>query len=77
MPIENLFKDCEEIAKKYEKHLIDVVIVYSHIELEYKAQMIDLNYDEILQKTEQFYKNSYVPKGIFLNPGRTKSRFSE
>ena len=56
MTIDNFFKDCESLAEKYEKHLLDVIIEYTRIELDFRKQMIDLSHEDILRLTGQHYQ---------------------
>ena len=62
MTLDYLFQDCEVIADKYEQHLIDVVIEYARIELDYKKQLTSLKHEVILELTDIYFKNKYTFK---------------
>jgi hypothetical protein len=55
--IEDIFKDCESIADKYETKLIDVVLRYAQIERKYQNR--DIDHKKLLEKTEEHFKVRY------------------
>ena len=57
--INDIFKDCEAIADKYEKKLIDVVIRYTEIEMKYKSKKECFNHNTIVIETNNHFKKMY------------------
>jgi hypothetical protein len=55
--IEDVFKDCEAIAQKYETKLIKVVVRYAQIERKYQNRNID--HTKLMEKTEDHFKTLY------------------
>jgi hypothetical protein len=55
--LDDVFKDCEVIAEKYEEKLINVVLRYAQIERKYQNKNID--HSKLLEKTEDHFKNLY------------------
>ena len=56
--IEDVFKDCEDIAQKYEGKLIEVVLRYAQIERKYQNK--NINHTQILARTEEHFKLLYT-----------------
>ena len=53
---DKLFEDCYRIADKYETNLLQVLMQYSSIEIDYKRKMVDVPYDVLIRETEVYFK---------------------
>ncbi len=54
--IDDMFKDCEDIACKYEQKLVDVVYQYVIIEERYRRQLTRVEYSVVLSELKDYYE---------------------